>query len=168
MTFAAPWSRTLRGMTAVALAILAGIALIGLLTGPRQLLVWQLSMVWFPIVFGIVSAFFVVRGYSIDGQAIRVVRLGWSVHLPLEGIESVALEPEALRGALRIFGNGGLFAFSGLFWSRKLGRFRAFATDPARSVVIRWAGRTVVLTPDDPARFVAHLRERAPVRVAVR
>src|SRR5690606_37779874 len=124
--------------TTFALASLVGVAVIGVATGPRHLLIWQHSMVWFPIGFGVISVFYMVRGYTIEGSAIAVRRLGWALRLPLAGIESVEVDPEALRGALRLFGNGGLFAFSGLFWSRRLGRFRAFATDPARGVLIRW------------------------------
>jgi hypothetical protein len=61
---------------------------------------------------------------------------------------------DALRGAWRVFGNGGLFSFTGEFWSRKLGRFRALATDPERAVVLRWPKRTIVITPHDPQQFI--------------
>ena len=67
-------------------------------------------------------------------------------------------EADALRGAVRFFGNRGLFAFTGWFWSRRLGRFRAFATDPGRAVMLRYADRKVIVTPHDPQHLIVRLR----------
>ena len=50
----------------------------------------------------------------------------------------------------RLCGIGGLFVFCGLFWSRKLGRYRAYITDPRRAVVLRFGNKVVVVTPDEP------------------
>ena len=51
--------------------------------------------------------------------------------------------------------NGGLFSFGGQGCKNKrLGRFEAYATDPGRSVVLRFPGRVVVVTPDEPNAFV--------------
>jgi hypothetical protein len=68
---------------------------------------------------------------------------------------SAEIDPVAVEGSMRIFGNGGFFAFTGLFRNRKLGSYRAYATDSKKAVVLRWPGRTVVVTPDDPQKFVA-------------
>ena len=58
--------------------------------------------------------------------------------------------------------HGGLgdqpFSFSGEFWNRRLGRFRALATDPQRAVVLRYSRRTVVITPHDPQQFIMRAR----------
>jgi hypothetical protein len=63
-----------------------------------------------------------------------------------------------MRGSLRLLGNGGLFSFSGEFWNRRLGRYRALATDPSRAVVLRYPGRTIVITPHDPQQFIMRAR----------
>ncbi len=69
----------------------------------------------------------------------------------------MTLDPDALRGSIRLFGNGGMFSFTGLFRSPKLGRYRAYVTDPARTVTLRFADRVVVVSPSDPAAFVRDL-----------
>ena len=74
-----------------------------------------------------------------------------------EGLQSADLQPGALRGSLRLFGNGVLFSFTGLFWNRTLGKYRAFLTDPKRAVVLRLPPRTVVVSPDRPEQFVAEI-----------
>ena len=67
-----------------------------------------------------------------------------------------------MRFAFRTLGIGGPFAFVGRYWSRRLGGFTAYATDRSRSVVmLRWPGRTVVVTPDDPGTFVAAVEAAA-------
>ena len=61
---------------------------------------------------------------------------------------------------LRLFGNGGLFSYHGWFWNRRLGRYRLYATDPERAVVLRFARRTIVVSPGEPAAFVRALLDR--------
>jgi len=59
-----------------------------------------------------------------------------------------------------MLGNGGLFSFSGLFYSRRLGRYRLFATDPKRLVVMIMPRRTVVISPADPEAFLRAISAR--------
>jgi hypothetical protein len=136
--------------------------LAGLLSGPRQLPLWQVAMVGVPLV-GLVSALpFMVRGYVLTESHIEVRRLGWSTVLPLAGLVAVTGEPDGLRGSLRLFGNGGLFGISGWFWNRRFGRFRAYATDPGRVVLLRYRdGKKVIVTPHDVQHFIVRVRTLA-------
>lgn len=108
------------------------------------------------------SLLFVVSSYSINGGHLSIGRLFWSTNIPLLGIHEAWHDPKAMKGSLRIFGNGGLFGITGLFWSKTLGRYRLFATDPVKSVVMRLHGRTVVITPDDPDAFLLELERLFP------
>jgi hypothetical protein len=65
--------------------------------------------------------------------------------------------PFAMRRSLRSFGNGGLFCFAGLFRNKQLGPYRAFATNPAPTVVLRFARHVIVITPENPEEFVGAL-----------
>jgi hypothetical protein len=103
-----------------------------------------------------------VRGYSLTENHIEVHRLGWSSVLPLAGLAAVTGEPEGMRGSVRLFGNGGLFGISGWFWNRRIGRFRAYATDPSRMVLLRYRdGRQVAVTPHDVQHFIVRVRTLA-------
>jgi len=160
--FSAPWSRSLRVATAASVTILLLVALAGQFTGPRQLLLWRVAMVGVPVTVLFGSLPFMVRGYVLTETHIEVRRLGWSMLLPLAGLVAVTGEPEGLRGSLRLFGNGGLFVISGWFWNRRLGRFRAYATDPGRAVLLRYRdGRKVLLTPHDVQHFIVRVRTLA-------
>jgi hypothetical protein len=163
--FTAPWSRTLRVTTAGTAALLLAIALIGSLTGPRQLLLWRFAVVILPALLVLAALPFAVMGYVLTEEDIEVRRLGWRTQLPLNGLIEVTGEPQGLRGAVRVLGNGGLFAFNGWFWSRRLGRFHAYATDPERVVLLRYRdGRKVVVTPGDVQHFIVRVRTQLQVR----
>ena len=57
--------------------------------------------------------------------------------------------------SLRTWGNGGMFSFTGHFVNHPLGRYRAFVTDPARTVVLALPEGVVVVSPDRPDEFIA-------------
>ena len=146
-------------MTAGSVALLLLLVLTGILTGPRQLLVWRLAMVTVPLVVLLGALPFMVRGYVLTEEYLEVRRLGWNTALPLAGLEAVTGEPEGLKASLRLFGNGGLFGITGWFWNRRMGRFRAYATDPGRVVLLRYTnGRKVVITPGDVQHFITQAR----------
>ena len=160
--FSAPWSRSLRLVTTSSAVLLLGLALAGLSLGPRQSLIWRMAMVGAPLVVLVGALLFMVRGYVLTESRIEVRRLGWSTVLPLAGLAAVNGEPQGLRGSLRLFGNGGLFAISGWFWNRRIGRFRAYATDPERAVLLRYRdGKKVVVTPHDVQHFIVRVRNLA-------
>ena len=61
-----------------------------------------------------------------------------------------------------MFGNGGLYSFTGWFYSKKLRRYRLFGTDLSQAVVLAMPPRTVVVTPAEPDEFIRHVREMCP------
>ncbi len=100
---------------------------------------------------------------ELSGGELRVIRRAWrGAGYPLGEVTSVTvLPPRWLLGAVRTFGNGGLFGYYGWFW-RKGGAFRLFATrrDPLVEVVV--GGRRVVVSPDEPEAFAEAVGASAP------
>ena len=124
-----------------------------------MILVWLLVLV-------VGCAAFTVRGYELEGRMLRVRRLLWETPLNLAELLSVDHNPTAMRWSLRLMGNGGFFAITGWFRNRTLGKYRAFVTDPKRAVVMTFADRVVVVSPDPPARFVRAVREMCGLRAS--
>ncbi len=154
---AAPWGATLR-ITTWAVAGLLAVVWCLIFQSP-QAAGWprRLGLAIPPVMIA-VGALFTVRGYELRAGELRVARLLWTTSVSLAGLKSVEANPLASRGSLRLWGNGGFFSFSGWYANQRLGRYRMFATDPARSVVLSFAGRRpIVVTPEDPARFVGEL-----------
>ena len=104
----------------------------------------------------IMCALFAIRGYTITADAILIHRLFWATRLPLAGLKSARFEIAATRWGIRA-GNGGFFSCTGFRCNRSLGFHRVFVTDGARTVVLRYPHRIVVVSPADPEAFVRDL-----------
>ena len=177
-TFGAPWGSSLvtTSIVAVVLLLLTSAAvyfapkLNRILYPEREVkgeAIWRRLAVCIPVVALLSATLFMVRGYTVTGDAIQVHRLGWSSTVLLDGLESATVSPDVVRRASRTRGNGGFFSYTGRFRSRALGSFEAFVTDHARTVVLRFrdradGDRVVVMSPDDPGAFVALLAGEPP------
>lgn len=156
--FNAPWGAGLKRISTVStVALLIG-TLIGMYAWRQTGALVTLFAVFAPPLMILLAAFCIVRGYELSADAIVVRRLGWSNRLPIDGLLSVAGDNEAMNGSYRLFANAQLLSYTGYFWNRKLGRYRAFATDPSRAVVLTYPKRKIVITPDDPQRFIVRAR----------
>ena len=133
-------------------AMLIGVTVAGLLApvpGPARWL-----MVLTPSILLLGSAPFAIRGYSVRGRRLVIHRLMWDTEFPLDRLKEASAMPGAMKRSIRLMGNGGLFSFTGLYSNRSLGRYRAFATDFDRTVVLKLSDRTLVVSPDAPEEFV--------------
>lgn len=150
----APWGRLLRNTTLAASLACLGLTVVLILTTPGVVL-WTASL---PALIVGASALFTVREYTVTPDALIIRRPIRSIRIARADIREALDRPDAMRGSLRLWGNGGLFSFSGIYRNAELGNYRAYATDLSRTVVLRTAdGRTYVLSPADPAAFVRDL-----------
>jgi hypothetical protein len=94
-----------------------------------------------------------VRRYELGPGELRIQRLFWQTRWPLDPATRAIVRPHAMRGSWRTWGNGGVFAFSGHFSGSDLGRYRAFVTDPSRTVILETAQGIVVVSPERPTEF---------------
>ncbi len=161
---AAPWSTLLKAVSALSTLLLLAVAYAAWRAAPPTGLAHAVgrAAVCVPSAVALGALLFVVVGYEVNAGELRVRRLLWTTALRLEAVNHVWQDPEAVKGSLRIFGNGGLFSFSGVFWSKRLGRYRLFATDLKRCVVLVLTDRVVVVTPTDPEAFIQHIRALFP------
>jgi hypothetical protein len=162
--FDAPWGRVVWISTALATLVVAG-AVIGVVGrgpsapyGALRTTVALLLLAILPL-----SALFTIRGYSLSRDALLVRRLLWATRIPLDALISAHHDAGAMKLAVRLFGNGGLFAITGFYRNKRTGSFRAYATDPRQSVVLTFSTpRIIVVSPGDPARFITMLQALRP------
>ena len=164
----APAGRRVRMVTTLVLLLFPTLILVIALLQPRDPVGVYVFAVLSPLAGLAVAAiaWFLARisAYRlVDGELVVIRRLQCP-RFSLDGLVSVASDPQALRRALRIVGNDGLGAISGRFRSRRLGRFRAYATDGEKAVVLLWSDRCVVVTPERPASFIDAVSRRAGLR----
>lgn len=145
--FSAPWGRLLKTVSFCVVILLFYVA------GEAYRADGEWWTVLFPLLL-LLAVPFIVRGYVVGDGDLVILRVGWSMRFPLDDLESAEVDPHAMKGAVRLCGNGGLFSFTGLYRNKRLGNFRAFVNDFNHMVVLRFGKRTIVVSPDDPEGFV--------------
>jgi hypothetical protein len=157
---AAPWSTLLKVTSAVSTLLLAGVSYAAWRVAPAAGLAHfvGIAVALTPVTIALGALLFVVSGYEVDTQQLEVRRLLSVTTFPLAGLSRAWKDSEVIKGSLRVVGNGGLFSFSGLFWSRRLGRYRLYATDLKRCVVLVTPQRVLVVSPADPDEFLRHIQ----------
>lgn len=95
--------------------------------------------------------------YTLSHGQLMINRPVATVKIDRSLVQTVELlEKDAIRWSVRIFGVGGLFGYYGRFANTKIGGMTWYATRRSRAVLLRLAdGKKIVLTPDEPERFVA-------------
>ncbi len=108
------------------------------------------------IIYFIVFAFRPVK-YSLTADNLIVHRLFSNVKIERSKIKSVELvDKEKLSWSVRIFGVGGFFGYFGKFANAKLGTMTWYATRKDRIVLVKMLNnKKIILTPDEPEKFVA-------------
>ena len=156
MRYRAPWAASVKWITGGVVVLFAGLVFMTPWGGAAA---WALFFALFA--FG-------PSGYSFHGRDLLIRRRAWApFRVPLAGLTAATVSPGAMRKSLRTFGNGGVFGFTGWFHNSRLGRYRAWVTDPKRAVVLEFPDRTIVVSPGRPHLFVDELRERTGVEATV-
>jgi hypothetical protein len=122
-------------------------------------LAWLGPAIALPIVL-VAFALAIVREYRLVNDELQVIRLGRVNRYPLAGLQQIETNRAAMAHAWKKWGNDGLGAITGSFSSKQLGGFEALLTDADHAVVLRWPGRTLVVSPDRETHFVESVRER--------
>lgn len=141
ISFVAPWSMTLRLITAVvvvgsAFALLGGNIILSVLL--------MLAIV--------ICAAFTITKYRLHDGQLYIDFPGRSKAWDLTELQRLEVNPNAMDGSFRLFGTG-IFASVGLYCNSTLGWYRAYTTNPKLAVVLYYPKLTVVITPDNPERF---------------
>ena len=162
---AAPWPKTLKAVSALGTAALLGASMVALRAVPASLgftHYFGLGIALVPPTLIVFSLLFMVTGFGISATTLSIQRPFWATEMSISGLQAVSFEPGICRKSIRIFGNAGLFGFTGLYSNSSLGRYRLFGTDLACSVVLTLPDRKLVITPAGPEDFVLHMRRAFP------
>ena len=152
-SWSASYDRTTKVVTAMVCLLLIGVAAV-----TRSWIVASLDAILLFLGYA-----FSAQGYETLPDSLEIRRLVGRVRVPLDDLLEVrAAGRDDLRGAIRLWGSGGLFGYYGLFRTSQLGVCKWYATDRGKLVVVRTARQTVLVSPDDVAGFVSALGALAP------
>lgn len=92
-----------------------------------------------------------------DNQLVVVYRFKHKNFGPIVSCTSLANEKPSF--SIRLWGNGGLFAGTGIFWNKKYGIFRAYVTtgNKADLVLVETIQTKVIISPERAEQFMKYL-----------
>jgi hypothetical protein len=156
----APMSPAIKVVTGLVLVMIAALFLVaGKVCG----------MLWAGAAISAVAFFCYLRApvaYELTGDQLTVrFRMGQKVFQAVTGCETLNARPP--RG-VRLWGNGGLFAATGIFWNKAYGVFRAYVTSARYQDYVLVATRTqkILISPENPEEFVKTWGSSAPAAPA--
>jgi len=153
-SFSAPYDTTTKIITAVVCVILVVV--------PLSTKIFALAALGWVLIA--VCYAYSPLGYAISDRSIVVRRLIGRVRIPLDGVREIrAATPDDFRGCLRLWGNGDLFGYYGLFRTSKLGKSTWYVTNRSKAVVLITETKTTLFSPDDVDGFLAAVRAEVPV-----
>ncbi|MCX7009116.1 MAG: PH domain-containing protein [Kiritimatiellaeota bacterium] len=154
---AAPMSRAIKvvttGVLALVLAFVAGgllekhLPLVGLFVGVVTFICYLLA----PVAYD-----------TTGGQLTVLLRAGKKSFGPITDATSLS---GRWPFTLRLLGNGGVFAGTGIYWNKPHGVFRAYVTSARLqdAVLITTDAGKVMISPEDPQSFLAITSHADPV-----
>ena len=144
----APTALSIKIVTASILAITAGFLLAA----------FFYNILLLPgLLFGLITLACYLRApvaFDLSMRRLTVIyRLGAKQFGPVVKVSRV-VDPPSM--GIRLWGNGGLFAGTGIFWNKQYGIFRAYVTRAAPSdlILVETPDRKVIISPEKPAEFV--------------
>lgn len=101
--------------------------------------------------------------YKITKSQLIIRRLFLDVKIERNNIKTVELiDKNKIYGAIRTFGVGGLFGYFGNFANYRMGKMTWYTTRKDRTVLVCTNdNKKIILTPDEPAKFIAGLSLQA-------
>jgi uncharacterized protein (DUF58 family) len=140
------------GLLAVALAVVLA------LVSRRGLLLVLGAPSLFVVILAVPLAFS-PAGYAVGRRELVLLRRGVRpLVFPLGSL--AAARPTAMPHSSRLPGSVGLFGWWGWFANRDWGRFKAYATDRRRGVLLEWPGFKLFISPEDPGGLCHAVVER--------
>jgi hypothetical protein len=93
--------------------------------------------------------------YEITADKELIIRYRWGSRR-FKAVSEYDVKPPRLRFGIRLWGNGGLFAVTGIFWSPKNGTFRAYVTNQNKLVMVKLQdGKKVLISPANAEEWVS-------------
>ena len=158
------WNRTLWVMTFAAFALWIGVTGVFIyhIFTQENAMEPLLSTIIFNLIM--LPTILACEGYApqrleIGESQIVILRRYKSIVITRDEIKSVERLPaNAMRGAIRTGGVGGLFGFFGKYYTRTLGPFSLYATGSENLFLIRkWDGKNIVVACAEPDKMDGYI-----------
>ena len=96
------------------------------------------------------------RAYGFNKEYLFIGRMIAPLRIPLSEIANVRMpDTKELSWAIRTFGNGGLFGYTGRYYTKHIGKMNWQCTRRSNFVVVERTNKIpLIISSDEPAKFV--------------
>ncbi|MEW5950654.1 MAG: PH domain-containing protein [Elusimicrobiota bacterium] len=117
------------------------------------------------IITSLLTWLFSPVSYQITETKINILRPIKNIEIELSKIKEIRkIEKEDLKGAIRLFGSGGLYGFFGLFYKKGFGKFYAYCSNPSDLVLIK-SDKLFLISPSQPEVFISYVKEKSSLKI---
>ena len=116
------------------------------------------TLLWAALVLSIIVVscyLYAPVAYELNKNELVIVRrINRKTFAPIISSRSIEHDNPAL--GIRLWGNGGLFAGTGIFWNKTYGIFRAYVSTGKRAnlVLLETPTHKVLISPENPQHFI--------------
>lgn len=160
MNYQAPFGRSTVFITIFSALVMIVVPIALLVAIPIALFSLAAISLILPVLILVVCFWHRVTGYHVDSHNLVIQRASFDFMIPIEEIESITLDSNAMSRSWRLFGNGGLFGFYGRFRNEAYGSYRAFVTDNKNIVVVKTKTAVYMISPENAEKFVEKLNSK--------
>jgi hypothetical protein len=159
MEFSASLGKTAKistiGIVSLFVAIMAGMFVSGSDNLFPTAIILPMTLVF---VLGL-SYYFSIKSYEVTDDEIIIRRPFDRVSYKKASVKSAErIEGKSIRFAVRTFGVGGLFAYTGEFWNSKYGSMTWYVTRMDTAIMMTTSSnKKIVISPDRPEEFTSAL-----------
>ncbi|MFM2385473.1 MAG: hypothetical protein RL660_230 [Bacteroidota bacterium] len=154
-------SKIITGLCGPLFLLWPTIMLIALRNEPDKSYQWLLMVIGVLLIITFVGCYlFWPIKYILDKENLCIVRKIGTKKYELSTLKSAtAISKKDMGFVLRVFGNGGIFGYTGKFTSKTYGRMNWYVTNQANLILIELKdGDQICISPDDVAGFVKGLK----------
>ena len=104
------------------------------------------------------SIFCLIRGYSITPDTIEINHIGRAKKFKIRDITDIEKVPLGARNGFGLCGIWGIYSFTGIAINSTYGIHKRYLTNRSNAVALKFGKKTVVVSPDDPDRFIQEVQ----------
>ena len=157
IAYKATWGILLKIISIISTILLISLPIFSLFYQPDKgnIYLWYITMIVLPLSLIIIALPFIVLGYSVKGNKLLIHRLGWGNSFDLTNLTTATKQPKVMRRAIRIFGNGGLYSFTGKYREKNIGEYSAYITNFSNCIILEFSNnKKIAISPENGTKFL--------------
>ena len=157
--FPATFSPTVKLITRIVVIVLTAILITATIVTDEPTSISYVAVYFFFLIMVITWGLH-PQSYTVTPTTVIINRPFGNIKIPISKIQNATpITSEDIGIPWRIFASGGLFGYFGVFTSKNLGKHNMWCRNKDSMVLMVVDEQIIIVSPDDPAGFIAAIRK---------